>query len=109
LDFNDYQIECSKTAIYPNRLNNFFYPTLGLVGEAGEVAEKIKKIIRDKDCIINDKDRLEIKKELGDVLWYISALCDELKLKMEDVANSNIEKLNSRKQRNKLKGEGDNR
>jgi len=109
LDFNDYQDECSKTAVYPNRLNNFIYPTLGLAGEAGEVSEKIKKIIRDKNGIINDESREEIKKELGDVLWYISALCDELKLSMEDVAETNIRKLNDRKKRNMLKGEGDNR
>ena len=109
MDFNEYQDKCSQTAVYPNRLNNYIYPTLGLNGEAGEVAEKIKKIIRDKNGIINDDSREEIKKEIGDVLWYVAALCDELKLSMEDVAISNIKKLTNRLKRNKVKGEGDNR
>jgi len=109
MNFNEYQDECAKVAVYPNRLNNFIYPALGLCGESGEVAEKIKKIIRDKGGIINDESREEIKKEIGDVLWYVSALCDELKLSMEDVAETNIRKLNDRKKRNMLKGEGDNR
>jgi len=109
MKFNEYQDECSKLAIYPNRLNNFVYPTLGLVGESGEVAEKIKKVIRDKGGKLDNETIIELKKELGDVMWYLAALCDELNLSMEDVAITNIKKLNSRKERNVLKGEGDNR
>ncbi|OGY56975.1 MAG: hypothetical protein A2119_01155 [Candidatus Colwellbacteria bacterium GWA2_46_10] len=89
--------------------NNFVYPVLGLAGETGEVAEKIKKILRDKDGVVSDEDREEIKKELGDVLWYLSRLSAEMGLSLEDVAQSNIEKLFSRLERGKIQGEGDNR
>jgi NTP pyrophosphatase (non-canonical NTP hydrolase) len=88
---------------------NFIYPTLGLMGEAGEVAEKIKKVIRDKKSKLDLNTKLEIKKELGDVLWYLSQLATELDLDLEDVASLNLEKLFSRQKRNQLKGSGDNR
>ena len=109
MDFKEYQNECLKLAVYPNRGNNFIYPTLGLCGESGEVAEKIKKIIRDKNSVIDSVSLEELKKELGDVLWYIAALCDELDLSMEDVAITNIFKLADRQKRNAIQGEGDNR
>ncbi|HPM38838.1 MAG TPA: nucleoside triphosphate pyrophosphohydrolase family protein, partial [Candidatus Pacearchaeota archaeon] len=98
-----------QTAIYPNKDNNFIYPTLGLVGEAGEVAEKMKKVLRDNDGVISEEKREEITKELGDVLWYIANLSKELNVSLEDVAQKNIEKLQSRQQRNELHGSGDNR
>lgn len=82
---------------------------LGLVGEAGEVAEKFKKIIRDKDGKISGQDRLDIQKELGDVLWYVSALADYLGCSLSDVAKTNIDKLQSRKTRGVSRGSGDNR
>ena len=109
MDFNDYQKKSRLTAIYPDKDNNFIYPTLGLVGEAGEVAEKIKKILRDKGGIINDVDRQEISKELGDVLWYLAQMATELKLDLDIVAQNNLDKLFSRLDRNKLQGNGDNR
>ena len=109
MDFNDYQKKSRLTAIYPDKDNNFVYPTLGLVGEAGEVAEKIKKILRDKGGIINDDDRQEINKELGDVLWYLAQMATELKLDLDAVAQNNLDKLFSRLDRNKLQGNGDNR
>jgi len=109
MTFQEYQDEARKTAIYPNLDNNFVYPTLGLVGEAGEVAEKIKKVIRDDNYQISDEKRAEITKELGDVLWYIANLSKELGVSMEDVANKNLEKLKSRQQRDELHGSGDNR
>ena len=109
MNFEEYQDLSRKTAIYPNINNNFVYPTLGLSGEAGEVAEKIKKIIRDKNEKIGEEDKLEIKKELRDVLWYLSQLASELKISLNDVAESNIKKLNERKQKNMLHGNGDNR
>jgi len=109
LTFIEYQRKAFSTALYPNKRKNFVYPTLGLVGEAGEVAEKIKKVIRDNNGVISVEKRDEIVKELGDVLWYIAALCTELNTTMEEVANRNIIKLSSRKDRNKLHGEGDNR
>jgi len=109
MNFNDYQKKARRTAIYPDKGKNFVYPTLGLMGEAGEVAEKMKKVIRDDGGKINKEKRLEMKKELGDVLWYIASVCSELKLSMEDVAQFNLEKLMSRKKRGKLHGSGDNR
>ncbi len=109
MNFNEYQQKSRQTALYPNKDNNFIYPTLGLVGEAGEVAEKIKKVIRDNDGIITSEKKEEIKKELGDVLWYVSNLAYELNIELEDVAQGNIEKLFSRMERDKLHGDGDNR
>ena len=109
MDFDNYQIEARKTAIYPNKYKNFIYPTLGLVGESGEVAEKIKKILRDKNGTFDYESKLALKKELGDVLWYLSNLCDELNLSLSDVARENLEKLNLRLSRGKISGSGDDR
>lgn len=109
MDFKEYQKKARKTAIYPNRGRNFIYPTLGLCGEAGEIAEKIKKVIRDKNGLVDQQTKEEVAKELGDVLWYISTLATELGLNLEKIATQNIEKLYSRKKRGKLKGSGDNR
>ena len=105
--FDEYQKESRKTALYPDIGNNFIYPTLGLVGEAGEVAEKIKKILRDDDGKISPEKSDLLKKELGDVLWYIANLSIELGLSMGDIAEHNIEKLKSRLERNKIHGSGD--
>ncbi len=109
MELNAYQIESKKTALYPNVGNNFIYPTLGLCGEAGEVAEKIKKIIRDNNSIADPERINEIKKELGDVLWYIAQLSTELNLTLEDIAQANINKLQERLKNNLLHGNGDNR
>jgi len=109
MDFNDYQKEARKTAVYPNIGKNFIYPTLGLCGESGEVAEKIKKIIRDDSGNISDEKRELLKKELGDILWYVSNLASELGLDLSDIAETNIRKLKDRQSRNVLKGSGDNR
>lgn len=109
MQFSEYQAASRTTALYPDLGKNFVYPTLGLVGEAGEVAEKIKKVIRDKDGVIDEETRIELRKELGDVLWYLSQLAAELGLELDQVAVTNIEKLKSRQQRNQLHGDGDNR
>jgi len=109
LDFNLYQKQTRKTAIYPNLGNNFVYPTLGLTGEAGEVAEKIKKVLRDKNGFIDKNTRRELKKELGDVLWYLANLATEINLSLEEIATTNLKKLGSRKKRGKIHGSGDNR
>jgi NTP pyrophosphatase (non-canonical NTP hydrolase) len=109
MDFNEYQKESRKTAIYPNQGKNFIYPTLGLAGESGEVADKIKKVIRDKKGKLDKETIEEIEKELGDVLWYLAQLASELGLSFENVAKKNLEKLFSRKERDKIKGSGDNR
>lgn len=109
MNFDDYQKKSRETAIYPNLGNNFIYPVLGLVGEAGEVAEKVKKVLRDKGGKLDEETKEEIVKELGDVLWYISNLATELGLSLQVTAEKNIEKLQSRKQRETLHGSGDNR
>ena len=109
MDFEEYQKKSRKTAIYPDLGKNFVYPTLGLVGEAGEVAEKIKKVIRDKNGIADKETKTEIAKELGDILWYVSQVATVLRLSFQEIAESNIEKLYSRMDREKLHGNGDNR
>jgi len=109
MDFNEYQEKSRKTAVYPNLGGNILYPTLGLCGESGEVAEKIKKMIRDDEGILTNDRRGELKKELGDVLWYLSNLCIEVGLSLNDVAITNIEKLNCRRLNNTLHGSGDER
>lgn len=109
MTFQEYQEKSRLTAKYPNQGNNFIYPVLGLAGESGEVAEKIKKIIRDQEGLVNDINREEIKKELGDVLWYLTQLSFEFGISLDDVATTNLEKLFSRLERNKIGGNGDNR
>ena len=102
-------IKAGVTAQYPDLGSNNIYPTLGLVGEAGEVAEKVKKVIRDKNGIFDDESKIGIKKELGDVLWYISNLCTELNFNLEDVALQNLEKLKKRAAKGMISGSGDDR
>ncbi len=109
MDFNDYQKISRQTAIYPNLNNNFIYPTLGLCGETGEVAEKIKKIIRDNSGVADQARIDDIKKELGDVLWYLAQVATELNLSLDDIAQTNLKKLQERMEKNLLHGSGDNR
>ena len=109
MDFDEYQEKAATTAKYANKGNNLAYPVLGLNGEAGEVAEKAKKIIRDHNNIKTDQHRQEIAKELGDVLWYVAAVTSEIGFSMQDVAQMNIDKLASRDKRNMIHGSGDNR
>lgn len=113
MNFNDYQTETRTTAVYPSLGNNIIFPTLGLLGEAGEFADKIKKLIRDKDTskpdTISKTDKRELVKELGDVLWYLTQLASELKVSLEEVAKINLDKIASRHARQVVQGEGDNR
>lgn len=87
----------------------FLEKVLGVVGEAGETADKIKKIIRDKSGKPTDGDKVEITKELGDILWYLVNIARYMGVTMTEVAQMNLDKLESRRERNKLHGEGDNR
>ena len=107
--FTAYQQESRRTWSVIPMNHSIVYPTLGLVNEAGEVAGKIKKIFRDKDGQIGDEDRQALKQELGDVLWYLTQICTELDLTLEEVAEANLTKLLSRLERNQIRGEGDHR
>ena len=120
--FEEYQTKANSLALYldgideefPNldprvrRLIGISYASLGL-GEVGEVQGKIKKIIRDSNGVIKEDARQAISKELGDVLWYVAAVCKEFGLEMGEVAQQNLDKLFSRKKRGVLKGSGDDR
>jgi len=109
MNFREYQKKASKTAIYPDVGKNFIYPTLGLAGEAGEIAEKVKKILRDEGGELTLEKKEELKKELGDILWYVAQLSTELGLDLSEVVATNLEKLASRQKRGKLSGSGDER
>ena len=106
LTMNDYQADAAATMIYKWKV---IYPALGLASEAGEVCDKIKKVLRDKNGEFTQNDRLDIRLELGDVLWYVSQIASDLDLGLESVAIRNIEKLRVRKENDTLKGSGDNR
>ena len=109
MDFKTYQKNARVTARYPNLGSNNIYPTLGLVGEAGEVAEKVKKVIRDKKGLFDNESKKGLKKELGDVLWYVSNLCTEFNFSLDDIALQNLEKLKLRAAKGKISGSGDDR
>ncbi len=108
MSLNEYQDKASETANYP-KSQAIPYIMLGLNGEAGEVADKYKKVIRDNEGLMSDDKRLEIAKELGDVLWYVAMGARELGFDLDFIAKQNIGKLQSRKERGKIKGSGDNR
>lgn len=109
LTFHHYQQQARKTAVYPNQGKNLTYPILGLAGETGEVADHVKKIFRDDNGIVTPQRKKALVKELGDVLWYLAAICNELNVTLETVAKTNLKKLQSRKIRGTLHGKGDNR
>ena len=109
MDFNLYQQGARATARYPQVGSNPIYPTLGLCGEAGEVADKVKKVIRDDDGVFSESVRESLKLELGDVLWYVAQLASELGFDLDSIARANLEKLASRAARNVIAGSGDQR
>ena len=106
---SDYQSRSRATAVYPGAGENLLYPTLGLCGEAGEVAEKIKKMVRDDGGELSDERREALAKELGDVLWYVAQIATEADLDLDAIAGDNLEKLLSRQRRQVLQGSGDDR
>ena len=117
MTLNEYQRAALETAVYPKEYK-VIYPSLGLTGEAGEVADKVKKVLRDSEVIVRDSigaivlpdgKREELAKEVGDVLWYIATLSYDLGYSLEEIAVMNYEKLKSRQQREQLHGSGDNR
>lgn len=113
MDFDEYQKKASKydlaQATSDLKDPGFVEKVLGLTGEAGETADKIKKLIRDKDGIVSSEDKELVTKELGDTLWYIASIARYLDVPLSKVASDNIDKLESRHQRNKLHGTGDER
>lgn len=110
MELSEYQKKALETAHYPEKYK-IIYSAMGLSNEAGEVIGKIKKWLRgdDGDGDISDERKESLKGELGDVLWYLAVLADDLGLDLEEIAELNIEKLKSRKERNKLHGDGDTR
>lgn len=114
MTFDEYQEKAITTDLFERKPNDIMNPgflekAFGLVGEAGEAAEKLKKIIRDKNGQLNEADKAEIIKEFGDVLWYISSLSHYLEVPLSQVAAGNLEKVLSRKDRGQTMGSGDNR
>jgi len=108
LDFDKYQYLAMQTKKYPETAK-LIYPTLGLAGEAGELANKVKKILRDDEGKITKERVQQIFDELGDCLWYVAAIADDLGVPLSHVAHANLQKLQKRASENKLKGDGDNR
>ncbi|MEK7599602.1 MAG: nucleoside triphosphate pyrophosphohydrolase family protein [Patescibacteria group bacterium] len=110
MTFEEYQKKALTTVISSDDLfKDSLHWVLGINGEAGEIAEKVKKIIRDKKGVISEEDKKELAKEIGDVLWYLAVFAHDLGFELDDIANQNLEKLKSRKARGVLGGAGDNR
>lgn len=111
MDFNEYQKKASVTATFTGKQEEYqlMYLALGVAGEAGEVAEKIKKLMRNNEGAIDDEKRDAIKQEIGDVLWYLSQLSRVLGFSFDDAAQANIIKIMDRKARGVIKSEGDTR
>lgn len=114
MKMDDYSKQAISTLLGEHGLSDDMSPALisqifGLVGESGEVAEKFKKLIRDKQGGIDEEDRQEILKELGDILWYVNSVSHLLGSNLEEVASKNLDKVLSRKHRGVTSGSGDNR
>lgn len=106
MHLSEYQAKAFTYAIYPAEIN-LAYPALGLAGEAGEVANKVKKIYRDD--ISGYEMRDEVAAELGDVMWYLAAVATEFGLDLDVIAQTNLMKLESRRARGVIGGSGDTR
>ena len=114
MKIEDYSTQAITTLVSDHSLSDEMSPALlsqafGLVGESGEVAEKFKKLIRDKQGVISPTDKQEIIKELGDILWYVNSVAHLLDSNLEEVAGKNLEKVLGRKRAGKISGSGDNR
>ena len=110
MDLDEYQNQAEETAIFPDKLPDFIevgqvYTVLGQAGESGEIEEKLKKAIREDDPEYIE----EMRAEVGDVLWYLSQVCEEFDWSLEQIAQDNLDKLQDRQERGQLTGEGDNR
>lgn len=110
MTFEEYQKSALTTVLSTgDPFKDLLHWVLGLNGEAGEVAEKLKKIIRDKNSVISEEDKAELAKEIGDVLWYLAVFANDLGVPLNDIAQQNLDKLKSRQERGVLGGDGDNR
>ncbi|HYH35942.1 MAG TPA: nucleoside triphosphate pyrophosphohydrolase family protein [Candidatus Saccharimonadales bacterium] len=110
MTFDEYQKQALTTVISDgNEFNDLLHWVLGINGESGEVAEKVKKIIRDKGGKVTDADKKELGKEIGDVLWYLAVFAHHLDISFDDIAQANLKKLADRQKRGVLGGTGDNR
>ncbi|HUY85202.1 MAG TPA: nucleoside triphosphate pyrophosphohydrolase family protein [Candidatus Dormibacteraeota bacterium] len=110
MNFNDYQKRALTTVISEgNEFNDLLHWVLGINGESGEIAEKVKKIIRDKGGKVSAEDKKELGREIGDVLWYLAVFAHHLGIKFDDVAADNLSKLADRQKRGRLQGSGDHR
>ena len=109
MNFDEYQQNSRKTALDLGPGLALIYPTLGLASEAGEVADKVKKMLRDEAGVLSDERRAKIGDELGDVLWYVAAVAHALNLSLEAIAQANLAKLKSRQKRDQIHGTGDER
>lgn len=110
MTLEEYQKQALTTVIKTdNEFRDLLHWVLGINGEAGEIAEKVKKIIRDKNAVVTEEDKAELAKEVGDVLWYLAVFAHHLDISLETIAQQNLDKLQSRKKRGVLQGSGDNR
>lgn len=110
MTFKEYQQQALTTVITSrDKFKDSLHWVLGINGEAGEIAEKVKKIIRDKQGKMDDTDKQELAKEIGDVLWYLAVFAEDLGFELDEIADQNLAKLKSRKARGVLGGAGDNR
>lgn len=110
MTFEEYQKQALKTVISEgNEFNDLLHWVLGVNGEAGEIAEKVKKIIRDKGGKVSEADKKELGKEIGDVLWYLAVFAHHLGINFDDIAQANLKKLADRQKRGVLGGSGDDR
>lgn len=107
MNLNNYQKKALETAVYPEQYK-LIYPALGINGEAGEVAEKVKKVLRG-DAELTESRRTDIALELGDVLWYVATCANDLGYSLEDIAKMNLKKLAMRQKKGLLAGNGDHR
>ncbi len=109
MDLDEYQKLALRTAASKDKKNELFHLLLGLCGESGEIAEKAKKIIRDKESDFSEWDVEDITKELGDVLWHVAVIANYFDISLDEVGRKNIQKLADRQKRNVIGGSGDNR
>jgi len=109
MNLNDYQAAALTTASPKDKQNEIFHLLLGLCGETGEIAEKAKKIVRDRASDFSKFDKADLTKELGDVLWYVAVIADHFDISLDEVGTTNVAKLADRKKRGLINGSGDNR